>query len=488
MISQISEKKIHYLRWFILIGWLLLILSLFYDPISHYLTDPKALISPLRNPIADDPSQCIKIQSECVVDTTYPIATRIFWGKVIPSAILIIFVLGHDTWRRICPLYFVSQISVALGLKPLLNIKKNHWLVNNHLYVQFALLFIGLNARILLINSDRVALGIFFILTILAAIIVVALYGGRSWCHYVCPLGVVQTVLIGPRGLLGSKGNIKSANNISQSMCRIIDPETGEEKSNCINCKSSCMDIDAEKSYWENIKKPGRRLVHYGYLGLCIGFFSYFFLYAGNWDYYFSGIWHHEVNLAGKILEPGFYLFDTKINVPKFIAVPYTLAMFVAIAYWLCIKIEKNLFSYFKKQQPDITSQQVRHRMFSISTFVAFNFFFIYGGRTEIVKLPLPCQFAFDGFILLVSSLWLYRTWYRSAEIYKRESLTPQFRRKLGKLPVDFSGLLKGSSIADLNPDQLEVLAKVLPTVVKENSLPPSSQQKSSSEAIASGK
>ena len=28
-------------------------------------------------------------------------------------------------------------------------------------------------------------------------------YGGRSWCHYVCPFGMVQMVLTGPRGLLG---------------------------------------------------------------------------------------------------------------------------------------------------------------------------------------------------------------------------------------------------------------------------------------------
>jgi len=487
MISQISEKKMHYLRWFILIGWLLLIISLFYDPISHHLTDPNATSGIFRNEIANDPTQCVQIQQECIVDSTYPIGTRIFWGKLVPSAVLIIFVLGHEAWRRICPLYFVSQITVALGLKPLLNIKKNRWLIANHFYLQFGLLFTGLVARMLLINSHRVALGIYMILTILAAIIVVAVYGGRSWCHYVCPLGVVQTILTGPRGLLGSKGNIKSANNITQSMCRIVDPETGEEKSNCINCKSACMDIDSEKSYWENIKKPGRRLVQYGYLGLCMGFFVYFFLYAGNWDYYFSGIWHHEEHLASKILDPGFYFFDISINIPKFIAVPYTLAIFVGFSCWIGTTLERNLFSYWKKQEPNITSQQARHRVFSLFTFLVFNLFFVFGGRSEIIKLPVCFQLVFNAFILLVSTLWLYRTWYRSAELYKRENLTRQFRRKLGKLPVDYARILKGKSLGDLTPDQLEVLAKVLPVVMPEDSRSQNSNSNRDRKPLASG-
>lgn len=40
MFAKISEGRIHLLRWSLTIGWLLLIASLFFDPISAYLTEP----------------------------------------------------------------------------------------------------------------------------------------------------------------------------------------------------------------------------------------------------------------------------------------------------------------------------------------------------------------------------------------------------------------------------------------------------------------
>ncbi len=42
---------------------------------------------------------------------------------VVPSAIFVVLVFGHEFWRRICPLYFFSQLPRALGMKPLLNIE-----------------------------------------------------------------------------------------------------------------------------------------------------------------------------------------------------------------------------------------------------------------------------------------------------------------------------------------------------------------------------
>ncbi len=233
MISQVSEPKMHVIRWVLVVGWLLLIVSLFYDPISHHLSDPNNLYSPFRDRVISQallPDECVKVQGVCLTETPYPMGTRFFWGMIVPSAIAIVLVFGHETWRRICPLYFLSQIPRALGLQPLLNIDKNRWLVNNHLYVQFALLFIGLNCRILFINSARPVFGCFLIFTILSAITVVFLYGGSSWCHYVCPFGIVQMVFTGPRGLLDSQAPKAPPRSITQSMCRTVDSTTGIEK------------------------------------------------------------------------------------------------------------------------------------------------------------------------------------------------------------------------------------------------------------------
>lgn len=470
MIGQVSEQKMHAVRWVLVVGWLLLIFSLFYDPISYHLSDPNNLVSPFGDQVinlAQLPAQCVKVQGNCLKETPYPMGTRIFWGMVVPSAVMIVFVLGHEAWRRICPLYFLSQIPRSLGLKPRLSIKKNRWLVQNHLYLQFTLLFIGLNFRILFINSARLVFGCFLLFTILAAITIVFLYGGRSWCHYVCPFGMVQMVFTGPRGLLDSEAHKAPPRSITQSMCRTVDSKTNQEKSACINCKSTCMDIDAEKAYWENLTKPGRKLVQYGYLGLVSGYFIYYYLYAGNFNYYFSGAWTHEENQLATLLKPGFYLFNQPIPIPKLVAVPLTFAFFVVISCWIGSKSEKALFSYLRRNNPKSDRQMVLHRVFSLYTFLAFNAFFIYGGRPEILRLPFLAQQSFNAFIILVSTLWLYRTWGRSGEQYNKESLAHKLRRQLKKLSLDFSQFLEGRSLDDLNADELYVLATVLPDATR---------------------
>ena len=458
MLSKVSESKMHAVRWILVIGWLILIASLFYDPITHILTDPQNLLSPLR-----DSHECIPVQGDkCIFEKPYPIATRLFWGMIVPIAVFIVFVFGHETWRRICPLYFLSQIPRALGLKQRMNIENNQWLTKNHFYLQFFLLFLGLNSRILFINSTRLILGLFLIATILSAITIVFLYGGRSWCHYVCPFGAVQTVFTGPRGLLGSNAHQAPPKSITQSMCRTVDKTTGQEKSACIGCKSPCMDIDSEKSYWGSLQKPGRKFLQYGYLGLAIGYFVYYRLYAGNFDYYFSGVWTYDNSLSA-LWKPGFYLNNQSIAIPKIAAVPLTLGLSIIICYQICHKLEKLYRGYLKHKYPEITSQQVLHRIFTIITFLAFNAFFVYGGRPEILRLPMFVQLLFNSLIVLVSTIWLVRNWTRSAEEYQKESLTHSFRRQLQKLPLDIEQFLNGRSLDKLKADELVVLAEVLP-------------------------
>jgi hypothetical protein len=457
MLSQVSEKTMHKVRWLLAISWLILITSLFYDPITHHLTDPNNTLSPFRESI-----KCVLVQGKCLdVQQIYPIGTRIFWGIIVPSAIMLVLVFGHETWRRICPLYFFSQITRALGWQPRLKIEKNTWLIRNHLYLQFALLFIGLNFRILFINSARIVLGIFLLVTILSAITVVYLYGGRSWCHYVCPFGVVQTVFTGPRGLLGSEAH-KAGSNITQSMCRSIDYSDGE-KSVCIACKSPCLDIDSERAYWEELTKPGRKLIQYGYLGLVIGYFVYYYLYAGNFDYYYSGGWSHETNQLASLFKPGFYILNYPISIPKIVASPLTTAFIVWISCLICTKLEKVYKANLRRRRLNVSHQQVLHKVFSICTFLAFNIFFIYGGRPEIVRLPSALQLIFNALVILVSSLWLYRTWGRSEEQYNRESQVDNLRRQLPELGVNFSRFLNGRSVEELKPDEVYVLAKILP-------------------------
>ena len=156
MFSKIPERYLHIVRWILAVGWLGLIFSLFYDPISAGLTEPNQLLGPAA------PSACGMFQGECRPLTPYPVGTRIFWGMVVPSAIVALLVFGHEFWRRICPLSFMSQIPRALGWQGKRIVKENSWLHRHHSLFQFGLLFIGLNVRLLLINSDRFLLGVFF--------------------------------------------------------------------------------------------------------------------------------------------------------------------------------------------------------------------------------------------------------------------------------------------------------------------------------------
>ncbi len=475
MLNKIAEPKIHIFRYVLVIGWILLIASLFYDPISARFTDPSSsFFSPLKDNIieaAKNPSTCIRVQGKCLTETPYPVGTRIFWGMVVPSAIALIFVLGHETWRRICPLYFLSQIPRALGLKPKLDIRKNKWLTENHLFLQFLLFFIGLNARILFVNSARPVFGAFLLLTIFGAMTMVFLYGGRSWCHYVCPFGMVQMVFTGPRSLLGSQAHIQSKGVPTQSMCRTHNQATNTDSSNCVGCKVPCMDIDAEKAYWEQLSKPGRKLAQYGYLGLIFGYFIYYFLYSGNFNYYFSGAWTHEPNQLDNLFKPGLYLEGQAIGIPKLIASPLVLGLCVGFFYVVCSRIEKACINLTRKQNPHVDRDVIIHHIFSIVTFLSFLGFYVYGGRPEILRLPFAVQTIFNGSIVLVATLWLNRTWSRNLRQYKKESIADTLRRQLQKLNLNFTQILQGRTLNDLKPDELDLLAQVLPQVTKQDRL-----------------
>lgn len=473
MLNKVAEQKAHTMRYVLVVGWILLIASLFFDPISANLTDPNTnFFSPLKDNLinlAQDPQTCIRVQDKCLPGTPYQAGARIFWGFIVPIGFGIVFVLGHEFWRRICPLYFLSQIPRALGMKPKKQISQNKWLIENHLYLQFVLFFIGLNMRILFVNSARPVFGAFLILTIASAIAMNLFYGGRSWCHYVCPFGMVQMVLTGPRGLLGSEAQKEPPRTITQSMCRTFDRETNTEKITCISCKSPCMDIDSEKAYWEQINKPGRKLVQYGYLGLVVGYFIYYFLYSGNFKYYFSGAWTHEAGQVGKIFNPGFYIAGQAIPIPKLIATPLTLGVMVAIFYFGISQIEKVYGAYLRKQNPDRDRNLVVHRVFTIVTFLAVNFFYVYGGRPEILRFPFIVQMIFNGLVVLVSTLWLVRTWGRTDTQYKKESIADKLRRQLKKLKIDFNRVLGGRTLDDLKADELDLLAQVVPQVTKQD-------------------
>ncbi|MBE9141222.1 cyclic nucleotide-binding domain-containing protein [Nodosilinea sp. LEGE 07088] len=474
MFAQIPERRMHWIRWVVTTGWVVLIVSLFYDPWTAVLTEPDHPWSPLRLTGA-----CVQVQGVCVEEAAQPIGATLFWGAIVPSGIFILLVFSHELWRRICPLSFLSQMPRALGWQrqfkrentktgkvryELAKVRSESWLGRNYLYVQFAYLFVGLCGRILFFNADRLVLGSWLIFTIAAAIAVGYLYGGKSWCQYFCPMAPVQTVFSEPRGLLGSKAHT-SDSRITQSMCRTVDPD-GTEKSACVACQSPCFDIDSERTYWDGLHRRDESVMRYGYLGLMVGYFVYYYLYAGNWDYYFSGVWNRDPDQLGALMNPGLYLFGQVIGIPKLLAVPLVLGAFTLAGLGLGLALTARAKAW-PRLRP-LGDDRVQHRAFAIVTFIAFNFFFFFAGRPLLRLTPGWVQFGFDGLVLFLSTLWLQQSWRRSPDRYTRENLASRLRKQLAKLELDVAPLLDGRSLDDLHADEVYVLAKVLPDFTRE--------------------
>ncbi|MEB3356978.1 MAG: cyclic nucleotide-binding domain-containing protein [Synechococcales bacterium] len=476
MFAQLPERRMHWIRWVLTAGWLLIIASLFYDPWTSALTTSDHPWSPLR--LSDT---CIQVQGECLSEQPYPLGTTLFWGAIVPAAIFILLVFGHELWRRICPLSFLSQIPRALGRQrqfkrenqktgkvryELAKVEPKSWLGRNYPYVQFGWLFAGLCGRILFFNADRLVLAGWLLFTVAAAIAVGYWYGGKSWCQYFCPMAPVQSIYSEPGGLLSSKAHT-SEQPITQSMCRTVLPD-GKEQSACVACQNPCIDIDAERTYWNSLNKPETPFLRYGYVGLVMGYFGYYYLYAGNWNYYFSGAWARQPDQLASLLDPGLYLFGQAINIPKLVAVPLVLGGCTAIAYWGGRWVEKRAKAYSHRNHANLTTETIRHRIFTLCTFGIFNFFFIFGGRPLVQLLPLPVQYLYDLGLVALSTLWLYQTWRRSPDLYSRENLANRFRKQLEKLQLNVSQFLEGRSLGDLNTHEVYVLAKVLPGFTRE--------------------
>jgi FHA domain/Cyclic nucleotide-binding domain len=486
----------HQIKWLLAVGWTVMIVSLFYDPVTPIFTDPGTLSSPFR---MDPNAPCIQVQNVCLDKTPYSMTARIFWAMIVPLGLILIFITGHEVWRRICPLSFFSQIPRALGIQrkkkivsksgktryQLFTVEKDSWLGKNHLYLQFAFFFLGLNIRILFVNSDRLSLAGFLIFTILSAILVGYLFAGKSWCQYFCPMAPVQMVYTGPRGLLDSQSHLGDKSTITQSMCREVDKATGQEKSACVACQNPCIDIDSERSYWEQIEQPDRRLLYFGYLGLVVGFYFYYLIYSGNWEYYYSGAWTHEVSQLATIFKPGIFIGGQVIPIPKIIATPLSLAAFAGGFYAIGILGESLYRKYLSRAGKKIANTQVLHQIFTICTFASWNIFWMFGSRPNLAVLPTWAERLFTGTIIISSGFWFAQTFGRTADQYDRESLSNTLRRQLKKLGIDTSQFLQRGT-DELKPDEVYVLAKVLPGFDRQSRL--KVYQGVLEEALADGK
>ena len=451
--NQMSEAKARSIRWVLIIGWIGLILSLYFPVFGT----------------AGYPAQCNEL------DICGPSQGNfLFWNIILPY-ILICVVLSHELWRRVCPLSFVSQIPRALGIQrkvatkngktAVASVGPNSWLGKHHFELQWALLISGLSLRILLINSNTLGLAILFTLVIISSIIVGWAFSGKAWCQYVCPFGAVQKVIVGPRSLVDSNAHIDNTSKITQSMCRTVSLKDGKSDiSTCVACNKACIDIDSQRSYWESLHgHRGIEWAWYSYPGLVIGFFLLTFTNAPesfNQDYIKSHLYAYDQRLPQLILQP--LLPDGFPIIPRLIGIPLLLVAFALISKTIFSTVQRMLEGYYEKKGTNNSKDLAIHRTRLLATFTAVNSYFLIKG--SMWSFSPRWDTFIDMVIMGFMSMWIALHWNRSFALYQRESTVTSLRKQLLKIePEKIDNMLLGRSIKELNPNEIFVLAKALP-------------------------
>ncbi|WP_285537793.1 FHA domain-containing protein [Brucella sp. NBRC 12950] len=414
---------------------------------------------------------------------------------LVPIVPLFLMVFGHEAWRRVCPLSLASQLPGYAGIRrfrselgrrtglirktqPLID--RNGWLARNSWYVQFGFLFTGICARLLIINSDRYALAAALLFVIGAAMLTGFLWGGKTWCNFFCPANVVQKIYTEPGGILESRPHL-SKPSIPQSMCR--KSTQNNEISACVACTANCGDIDLQRSYWNGVMDTPRRNVYYMFFGLIIGFYGYYYLYSGSWDYYFSGIWTHEADLLETLLSPGLYIFGEKIFIPKVLAVPLVLSAACAASLTIGRTFE---FLYRRaRRRSALPSEVLVHHCLTVSAWLSINAFYIFGGRPNILLLPHTSITFVDIVIWSLTTTWLWLTLHKSPSRYQKEGLVVSLLRELKKHATDLGEIFDMKKLSRINRTEVNLLAKILPSFTRQQKI--AAYQKVLNEEVTKG-
>jgi hypothetical protein len=448
LVNRWPETQARLARWALLLSWLTLFAILLRPELAPA----------YRSTVCADSGLCRP-----------GIGNDLFWNIGLPLVILAVM-LSHELWRRICPLSFVSQLFRALGWqRTVLNragkaqvasVSESSWLARHHIQLQWSLLIGGLSLRLLIANSDGLILAILFAAALLAALISGWAYGGKTFCQYLCPFAPAQQILSGPRSLLSSQAHIGSTSKTTQSMCRTVGTQ-GQDISTCVACAKPCFDIDAERSYWQNLRgKRGMSWAWYSYPGLILAFFLLMQSYAPaatsgpELDYIGSHLFAYDGRLAAmawqSMLPAGWP------ELPRIIAVPALLSAGGIASERLFHQIEQLQVRQIQAASSELAQEQAIHRTRLLATFAAINtYFFASGGPLGSFELHL--------LIMGFSSIWLYRSWDRNRGLYERESTSTSLRKRLAKLGADLQPLLAGRQLDDLSPAEVFVLANALP-------------------------
>ena len=339
---------------------------------------------------------------------------RILWTMVIAALPLFFVVGGYHLWRRICPLAVAGQLGRLVG-RPGTR-KVGDWLGERYVFVQFGILFLALSLRLIATNGTPAVLAGFLAAIVVAAAITSFVFAGKTWCNFICPVGIVEKIYTEPsRTATGGDANSQCAP--------------------CVACKKHCPDIDLEGGYWKEVEERPRRVVYFMWPGVVTGFYVYYWLVAGSWDYYFTGAWAYETGQASQWLEPGFHFAPLDV-IPRVVAAPLTLAVFGLASFVVFALGERIAVARATRgHEPDSPParegrSRVRHRALVLAGFLAFNAFYFFAGQPSLRVLPGWVVQGWGAIVVLASAAIFFRRWGRREADHVQEKFAQKILKK----------------------------------------------------------
>ncbi len=337
---------------------------------------------------------------------------RLLWTVAIAALPFFWMTFGYHLWRRLCPLAVMGQLGRLFG-RPGTR-KMGDWMSKNYVLVQLGFMLVALTLRLVATNGSDVWLAGFLGVVILAAIVTSFVFGGKTWCNFLCPVGLVEKIYTEP-----ARG---SAANEQTSQC-----------APCVACKKHCPDIDLEQGYWKEMPERGRRLVYFAWPGVVVAFYVYYWLYAGSWDYYFSGAWAYETTQPSTWLDPGFHFAPA---IPRVVAAPLTLVGAGAISFALFTGVERLAWRRVGKGL-DPTAQagvearnRLRHQLLVVAGFVAFNCFYFFAGQPSLQRLPGWAVQGWSVAVVFASAAIFFRRFRRKEAEYVQEKFAQKILKR----------------------------------------------------------
>ena len=286
---------------------------------------------------------------------------RVFWTVVMPLVPIGFVLFGFHAWRKVCPIATVGSWGARFHQRG--RSAPTFWRTHA-MSIGLLILMVTLVFRLVATNGDGVALAVFLALLGLGAFAFNALWGGRSFCHYACPVGVVERIYTDAAGPVIPR----TAPSDESSRC---EP--------CTGCTKSCADIDGDRAYERTVNESDRRRVFYAFPGVVFAFYFYFWLRAGDWEAYFDGRWTAVPLDEALVMGPGFFFAP---QVPALVAASLAIFGLAALSWAIFSTIERVL----RRRWSDALA--LRHRMLTLASFTAFNVFYVFAGAPTLRLVP----------------------------------------------------------------------------------------------------